>query len=180
MRIIKKAGRPVTAFPLGQDHPLEAELTARGRLAKRPDGRYEVFTREASGGSGELADPGDYVKLDAGGFPYPNRRAYFLENHTHQQGDTYLQRPVPLPAWQAGQPLTEEMAFALERGLIRISEENAAAYFSAFLWGAQLTAPQDAAVVFYRVDRDAGGGITGLDFNFVVRQEFDAAYDILE
>ena len=180
MRIIKKSPTPVTAFPLGEGHPLEAQLLERGLLRRRPDGTYEVFSREATGGTGQLARPGDFVKLDSGGMPYPNTRDYFLQHHDRLPDGAYVQRPVPLTAWQVGEPVTDGMAFLLERGLLRIQKDDPDRYFSATLWGAPLTAPSDAVVVFYDLTRDKDGHVTDATFNFVAREQFTQTYDVLE
>ena len=74
MKVRKRPAGPVTALCLGEGSPLEWELIARGLLVPQPDGGIRVRTRESGEGPGELAQPGDFVKLDQGGFPYPVRR----------------------------------------------------------------------------------------------------------
>ena len=49
-------------------------------------------------------------------------------------------------------------------------------FFNAFLWGADLSAPQDATVIFYEIIRDASGSITDVSFNFVVKEVFARSY----
>ena len=44
---------------------------------------------------------------------------------------------------------------------------------------ADLSAAQDATLIFYSVDRDADGTITDISFNFVAKPEFDARYTLL-
>ena len=52
--------------------------------------------------------------------------------------------------------------------------------YRARLWGAELSAPRDAVLVFYRVERDEGGAIVDMRYNFVAREEFDKSYRIVE
>ena len=178
MKVRKRPAGPVTALCLGEGSPLEWELIARGLLVPQPDGGIRVRTRESGEGPGELAQPGDFVKLDQGGFPYPVRREVFLQ--THRETETgFVAIPTTLDAWQLGQPRPEALDWLLARGRLILNESDPERCFSAQLWGTRLTAPGNAVLVFYRIDRDELGQITDVDFNFVVREEFDAAYEIL-
>ena len=62
---------------------------------------------------------------------------------------------------------------------VMYSPEDPEHYFNAFLWGAELSAARDAAVIFYSVDRDGTGGIADISFNFVAAKEFEESYEIL-
>lgn len=178
MTVIKREAPPVTACCLGEGSGLERELLARGLLAR--DGEdYRVFSREAAGETGQLALRGDFVKLDAGGFPYPNARADFLQNH-RQTPAGWVQVPVPLEAWAFGQPEMEALRWALTHGGLTLHADDAARFYRARLWGAELSAPRDAVLVFYRVERDEGGAIVDMRYNFVAREEFDKSYRIVE
>ena len=177
MRICKRSS-PVTALCLGEGSPLEQELTARGLLVAQPDGGIRVRTRESGDGAGELACPGDFVKLDVGGYPYPVRRSTFLKTH-QPTAQGFVTIPRQLEAWAVGQPRPEALDWLLEQGRLSLNEAEPQRYFSAELWGTRLSAPKDAVLVFYRIDRDGQGRITDADFNFVVREEFEAAYEIL-
>ncbi len=178
MQIIKKEGNRVKACRLGSDSPILKRLVDEGLLRKHPDGSYELFTRETANGTGELMQEGDYVKLDCGGNPYPNRASFFLENHRHISGDEYEQIPRPLAAWDVREPENELIRFLqAEKGLL-LRPEEPERYFTAPLWGTVLSAARDAVIVFYRVERDEDGAVTDVDFSFVARQEFEDSYRI--
>lgn len=179
MIVIKRAGLPVNACRLGEDNPLEAKLIREGRLRRLTDNAYEVFTRESGDKAGERAAVGDFVKVDWGGWPYPVRAEDFLADHVLRDGG-YVQIPRPLKAWSAECPPSEELRWALEHGRLTLDEKDPAHYFRAELWGTVLTAPRDAVLLLYRIERDAAGQITDMDFNFVVREEFAHSYRVLE
>jgi len=179
-KVRKKKGNVVRACCLGSGSPLELELMQRGCIRRLPDGGYEIFSREAKDGRGELASAGDYVKLDAGGNPYPNDRAFFEANHDWIDGENYCQRSRTVSAWQLGDAPCDAIDFLLERGRLHIDPQSEEKYFSAVLWGAPLSAARDAVIVFYAIERDDQGGVADVDFNFVVREEYEAAYEELE
>lgn len=65
-------------------------LIEEGAIQRPPDGSYALFSQEAVNGQGQIAQAGDYFKvdtIDGRHFPYPNSREYFLSNHTHLGGD---------------------------------------------------------------------------------------------
>jgi len=66
---IKNKGKYVQAWELGADTAMEQTLLAEGKMHLLSDGRYEIFTLEAPD-HGEIANPGDYLKIDANGNPY--------------------------------------------------------------------------------------------------------------
>ena len=178
MRVRKRAAGPVTACCLGKSSPLERELIARGQVIPLAEGGFRVRTRESGENEGELAAVGDFVKLDGGGYPYPVRRESFLRTHRRtEEGFTAI--PRLLEAWAVGQPRPEALDWLLEQGRLSLNEAEPQRYFSAELWGTRLCAPKDAVLVFYQIDRDGQGQISDADFNFVVREEFEAAYEIL-
>ena len=53
-------------------------------------------------------------------------------------------------------------------------------FFNAFLWGAELSAPRDATVVFYEILRDGFGTVTDVTFNFVVKEAFESEYTVID
>lgn len=180
---VKSKKKIVKAYPLGAGHPMEAALIAEGAIRLRPDGTYELFSQEAANGCGQIARPGDYFKvdtIDGRHFPYPNSREFFLENHTHLEGDTYEQANKPLMVWQAADAPTPELRWLVETGRLTLKPQEPDRYFNAFLWGADLSAAADATLVFYSVDRDENGAITDISFNFVAKPEFDASYVMVE
>ena len=180
MRVIKKEGKRVKAYRLGDESPVLDDLERRGLLLRRNDGAWEIFSREAVNGSGQLAKTGDYLKLDGDGCPYPNDAAFFAENHRPLGGDEYEQLPKPLEAWTAREPVSDAVRFLMaEKGLV-LDPDRPDRYFTAPLWGTLESAAEDAVVVFYRVDRDGEGRVTDAEFNFVARSEFERSYRVLE
>lgn len=179
---IKNKRKIVKAYPLGAGHPMEAALIAEGAIRLREDGQYEFFSQEAINGTGQLAQPGDWFKvdtIDGKHFPYPNARAWFEENHTHLSGDEFEQVNKPLQIWQMGDEMTEELNWLLDTGRLTLKPEDPTHYFNAFLWGSDLSAAIDATLTFFGVDRDEAGNITDINFNFVAKPEFDSCYTIL-
>ena len=171
-----KMERKVQAWELGAGSEKEQEMIRRGKIRAHPDGTYELFSQETSEGKGQMAKTGDYFKVDDTGSPYPNRRGWFLENHRHLEEDWYLQQSKPLKIWRKDDPECEEIRFLLDRKILFIHPENPQRYFSARLWGTEETAPSDAVIVFFSVERDPEGNITGINFNFVVKDYFEKYY----
>ena len=180
---VKTKKKIVLAYPLGAGHPMEALLIEEGAIRLLPDGSYELFSQEAVNGHGQLAQPGDYFKVDTINgrhFPYPNDREYFLSNHTHLSGDDYEQINKPLMIWQTGDEISDEIKWLLDTGRLTLNPQDPTRFFNAFLWGADLSAAADATLVFYGVDRDENGCITDISFNFVARPEFESSYVVME
>ena len=181
MRFAKKKGDIIVrACRLGSGTKLERELLASGKLFLRSDGKYEVFSQEAKEGQGEIACPGDYVKIDTDGYPYPNERSFFEQYHYQIREDGFRQKSRPVATWQIGDPSCEAIAFLHQTGRLEIHEEDDAQYFKAELWGAPLSAAKDAVIVFYSIERDELGTILDVDFNFVARSEFERTYEWCE
>lgn len=174
-KVMKKQGKTVKAYRLGEEHEVLRSLMEEKKLVPIRGGEaYEVLSQEAlaGGGHGEIAARGDYIKLDSSGYPYPNTAEFFEKNHAHVEGDTYMQRPVPLSAWTMDEPMCGEIRYLVDhRGLV-LSERG----FCAPLWGTMQSAPADAVLVLYRVERDEAGRITDVDYGFVVREEFEKTY----
>lgn len=182
INVMKKHGKTVHAWRLGDPSREISEMIREGKIVPAADGTYEIMSREAvSGGSGhgQAARAGDYIKVDSGGFPYPNDAAFFEANHRKIQGDTYEQIPVPLKAWTAEEEICPEISFLQQnRGLV-IRSDDFAHTFTAPLWGTVESAPGDAVIVFYSIDYAEDGSITDADYAFVVREEFEKNYRIL-
>lgn len=179
---VKSKKKIVKAYPLGAGHPMEAALIAEGAIRLLPDGSYELFSQEAVNGVGQKALPGDYFKVDTVDgrhYPYPNKRDFFMANHTHLGGDDYEQASKPLQIWQATDGLCEEIRWLVDTGRLTLKPDTPERYFNAFLWGTDLSAAMDATLVFYRVDRDENGAITDIEFNFVERTMFESTYVML-
>lgn len=179
MRWAKKKLVRLQAWQLGTNTIMERKLIEEGRIIKRDDGQYELFSLEATRGTGEIARAGDYFKVDATNCPYPNEKAKFERTHRRLEGDWYEQISVPVHIWTADEPVCEEINFLLSTGRLQIHSGDPQHYFSAKLWGTEETAPRDAVVVFYSVERDGSGTIHSIDFNFVVKDVFDETYELL-
>lgn len=176
---IKNKKKVVTAYRLGANCEMEAQLIREGAIRIREDGKYELFSQEAVNGTGEIALSGDYFKVttkDGKHFPYPNEKSWFEENHVHLQDNEYEQLNKPQVIWEVGDPVNEEMQYLLDCGKLTIKEDDENHYFNAFLWGSQLSAAKNAVVVFYNVERDNQKNITDIIFNFVARSEFEKSY----
>lgn len=101
---VKNKKNIVTAYQLGAGSDMERNLIEEGAIRLTEDGRYELFSQEAKDGRGQLADKGDYFKVDVkDGKPYPynNMKAWFEENHDHLEGDEYEQKSWPVMVWDA-------------------------------------------------------------------------------
>lgn len=72
------------------------------------------------------------------------------------------------------------MEYLLERGKLRLDPGAPERFFNAFLWGAELSAPRDATVVFYEILRDGFGTVTDVTFNFVVKEAFESEYTVID
>lgn len=180
MYIIKRTQKKIHAYCLGQSSNMERRLVAEGKIRVLQNGQYELFSQESVNGCGEIASAGDYFKMDSDGFPYPNEREWFLKNHEHMGGDEFLQLSTPLKAWTVEEPMSDEIRFLVEQRRLSITPSDPERYFSAFLWGARLSAKKDAVIVFYRVEISQDGSIKDVEFNFVARTEFDKTYQIIE
>lgn len=174
---VKREGKLVRAWELGAGSAMEQEMIRGGKIRLTHEG-YELYSREAVNGQGQKAKPGDFFKVDAGGYPYPNEREWFRANHRHLQGDEYEQMPKPLAIWEVGDGESELIHWLTDGGRLTIREDDPARYFNARLWGAELSAAKDATVVFYSVDRDAAGKIADVNFNFVACEEFQRTYSL--
>lgn len=175
-RVIKKQGKKTKAWALGARSEMEKKLIAEGKIVVKDDGSYELFSQEANSGSGEVAQAGDYFKVDNAGYPYPNGKDWFEANHKHIEGEDYEQLPKELEAWEISEVISPVMMFLLQSGKLKIDFSNEKEFFGAELWGSWLTAAKDAVIVFYGVTKDEAGNITDADFNFVARSEFEQTY----
>lgn len=177
---IKSKKKIVKAYQLGAGTAMEKMLLQEGTICLRADGTYELFSQEAVNGTGEIANAGDYFKVDeinGRNYPYPNKKEWFEENHIHLQGDDYEQVNKPLFIWQSADPVSEEILYLLDTGKLVIKEDDPKHYFHAFLWGADLSAARDAIVIFYSIERDDQEHITDINFNFITKQQFESDYE---
>ena len=182
LNVIKKHGKIVRAYRLGQPHPVLDELMSKKQIIDLRNGTYEVFSQEAvkgGTGHGQLAEAGDWIRIDGDGYPYPSRDDWFRENLRHCEGDDYEQIPKPLKAWTADQPMCPEVRFLVEQKGLILDETKPNQYFNAILWGTRESAEKNAVLVFYDISRDEAGNVIDADFNFVGRAEFDRTYHIL-
>lgn len=179
-KVIKNKGKIVRAYQLGSGHAVLKSLTEQGKIKVLGDGRYEVFSQEArNGGSGhgQLAERGDWIKIDSQGCPYPNKREYFEENHRHVEGDIYEQLPKPLPAWTADCGMCKEVEYLMDKKGLRINRDSYEQYYSAQLWGTREVAARDAVLIFYSIAYDQSGQVADAEFNFVEKGEFERTYE---
>ena len=178
-KAIKLKVKSISAWKLGDNTETEQKLLREGKLKITDNGEYEVFSREATSGTGEIAFAGDYIKVDSMGFPYPNSKQFFESNHRWITGELYEQVPTPVSVWFIDDGICEEIEFLIKSKGLKFNIENHEAYFSAPLWSTILTASKNAAIVFYSIDRDVDGKITDADFNFVAYEEFVKTYQFL-
>ena len=176
-QVIKKSGKIVQAYRLGDEGPAVLKLIEEGKIKRSEAGIYEVFSQESKDEKGELAFAGDYVKVDSSGYPYPNGEKFFIENHAHVSGDDYEQLPKPLYAWEVTDGMCKEIQFLIENKGLLIDEKSEEKYFTAPLWGTTLSAGKDAMIIFYELWWDREGNVVDADFNFVARDEFNKTYD---
>lgn len=182
-QVIKKSGKIVQAYRLGDEGPVVQKLIEEGKIKKIGEDFYEVFSQETdvSGEDpkGEIAYACDYIKVDSSGFPYPNSEKFFKENHVHISGDDYEQLPKPLYAWEASDGMCKEIEFLMaQKGLV-IDETSEEKYFTAPLWGTMLSAAKNAMIIFYELLWDRDGKVVEADFNFVARSEFEKTYNMI-
>lgn len=168
------------AWEFGAGSDMEQKMIHTERIIKHPNGTYEVFSKEATEGKGQMANTGDYFKVDTEGFPSPCERDWFKKNHEHIEDDWYLQIAKPLKIWRKDDPESEEIRFLIENDALKINKDDPEHYFSAELWGTMETAPSNAIIVFYSVNRDDTGKITSITFNFVDAEYFKGNYKIIE
>lgn len=177
-KIIKKTGKILYAYRLGEKNDVLEELMHKGKIREIYDGLYEIFSQEAKNGKGEIAHKGDYIKIDSSGSPYPNDETFFKKNHRRIEGNRYEQIPKPLDAWTVQESMCEEVDFLIQKKGLVINVNEKDRYFNAELWGAKLSSARDSVIVFYSIDRDSLGNIIDVDFNFVCRDEFEKTYII--
>lgn len=178
-KVIKKSGFRVNAYRLGDGGEVLDALRLLGRIKINADGTFEIFSREAVNGKGEIAKEGDYIKIDSEGFPYPNDAEFFEKNHKLIEKNLYEQIQKPLYAWSSQEPMCEEIEFLIAKKGLKLNKDNPDKYFNAVMWSTELSAACDAVIIFYSISRDICGHITDADFNFVCRTEFDKNYQVI-
>lgn len=179
MKKARKKALVIRAFRLGEKSEEIEKLMAEGRIRKKKDGSFEVFSQEAKSGEGEIAYPGDYIKIDSSGTPYPNRAEYFEKHHRHLKEETYEQLPEDLMIWTAEDEICPEITFLMEEKGLTLEPGHPECFFQAPLWGTKLSAARDAVLVFYETERDSEGNICDAEFNFVDREEFEKTYEVI-
>ena len=180
---VKNKGNLVRAYELGAGSEMEKLLLKEGAICEETDGNYRLFSQEAVNGEGQLAQRGDFFKVDTVDgrhYPYPNRRDWFLENHTPLGDDLYEQHTSPMPIWTKDDPPCDVIDYLLTSGKLQINPLDSAHYFNAQLWGSPLSAAEDAVIVFHKLKQNEDGGITEVSFNFVERQIFERDYTVCE
>ena len=175
----KKKGKIVTAYQLGTQHLVIDKLIQEKKIIPLLNGEFEVMSQEAVHGKGEIAQIGDFIRLDADGWRYPNTQEFFKNNHRHLRGDEFEQLSRPLKAWVADEELCEEVFFLIKNKGLFLNADDPSHYFTARLWGTLESAAQDAVLVFYSTQRNKTGQLIDADFNFIARNIFDQDYEIL-
>lgn len=177
-QVIKNQGKMVEAWELGASSEMELKLRESQKIIfhEGDEKPYELFSSESNSGKGQRTVAGDYFKVDGKGNPYPQEREKFFANHRHIEGDTWEQLPKPLLAWESGDEVTPEVQFLIDHKGLVLNPKTPEQYFGAVLWGAWLTAAQDAVLIFYGVTYDEAGNILDADFNFVMRSHFEEQY----
>ena len=176
---VQKKTSLIQAWRLGAGTTKEKELIAEKAIVLKEDGSYELFSREATGKTGEIAKAGDYFKVDSNGYPYPNEKQAFEAAHEHIDADWYRQKNPVLFAWTVDQPVNDAVQYLFDMGLVELHDADPVHFFSASLWGTEETASKDDIIVFYQIQRDGHEKILSIDFNFVERSEFNKTYKII-
>lgn len=179
MLVIKKNGKVVKAYRLGEDNPVILQFINEGKIKKTGDGIYELFSKEAVNGKGQVAYDGYYARVDSDGYVYPNSDKYVAENLRHISGDDYEVVPTAVKAWEVSEGMIPEIDFLIANKGLVIDESCYDKYFSAPLWGTILSAAKNAVIIFYSIKYNDDGSIDDIDFNFVEREEFERTYNIL-
>lgn len=174
--LVQKSARKVRAWCLGENSAMERQLLADGKLRRESDGTYRVMSQENST-EGQAVPAGDYIKVDSTGAPYPNSREFFLQNHTHIEGDWYFQHSPVLKAWCRREKMCPEVEWLIGSGRLRIDENDPERYFNAVLWSAELHAAKDAVIIFNH--RETPEDLASIGFRFITREEFDLTYRIV-
>ena len=181
-KVVKKQGKIVEAYRLGEDSVVLRHLEKNNKLFNLHDGRYEVFSQEAinaESGHGQIARTGDWIRMDSSGYPYPCTNEWFEKNLRHIDGNKYEQIPRLLNAWDYTQDMCEEIKFLIKEKGLKINEKDEHKYYYAILWGNPEAAEKDAVIVFYNILYDNNGFIIDVEYNFVERGEFDKTYNIV-
>ena len=179
MIVKKKQGKIVEAYRLADKGAVIRKLIKEGLIVEKEDGTYEIFSQEAVNGTGEIATAEYYIKVDSSGKPYPNSPEFIANNHRKVGENLYEQIPTELQAWTVDEEICEEINYLIDNKKLTINKYDKDKYFNAFLWGSNLSAPENAVIVFYEVKKNSELEITDIDFNFVKREEFDKIYDIV-
>lgn len=178
-KVIKNKGKVVQAYKLQKENETIKELIKNGKITDLGNGKYEVHSLETVGGKGEIAVEGDWIKIDGGGYPYPNSKDFFETHHHFLEGDTYEQLPSPLNAWNAECGTCPEIDYLIRNKKLLIDETSFEKRYSAELWGTREFAAGDAVIVFYRILYNTEGEVEDIDFNFVERKTFERTYSVL-
>ncbi|MCR5608870.1 MAG: hypothetical protein K6G26_07380 [Lachnospiraceae bacterium] len=178
-KVIKNKGKMVEAYKLGEKNPVVEKLIDENKIVDLKNGKYEIFSQEvlkAESKHGELANAGDYIKIDSSGAPYPNTEKFFNENHKYIEGDTYEQIPKELIAWDACEPVCDEIKFLTDNMGLVIDENNPEKYYTAPLWGTIEVADKKAVIIFYDILYNEDGSVKSAEYNLVERNEFEKTY----
>lgn len=181
LRIKKKHGKIVQAYKLGEANIVLEQLIETGKIIDLKNGTYEVFSQEAvnsGSGHGQMANVGDWVRLDSTGYPYPSKDNWFRHNMRHISGNDYEQVSKELKGWTANMEICPEIEFLIHNKGLKLNENDYEKFFSAILWGNPEVADRNAVLVFYSISYD-DGAVIDAEYNFVEREEFNRVYDMI-
>ena len=181
LKVRKKVGKIDNAYQLNTNIPIIQTLINEKKIKILDNVYCEVMSQEAKKGMtghGQKAVLGhDYIKIDGSGNPYPISEEWFMENHIYIKDYQYEQISKPILAWTVNEDMSEEISFLLREKKLVIEKNDERNYFNAELWGTKESAPKDSYIVFYEVNKKPDGTIKDIDFNFVVKEEFEKTYE---
>lgn len=181
LEVRKKEGTIVTAYQLGSRSSVLEQLISSGKMRVLDNNRYEVFSQEAmeENGRGEIAQNGDWIKIDGSGNPYPNSKEYFMSHHELISGDEFKQIPQTYSAWTIECSMCPEIKFLARNKGLKINRTSPEKFFEAPLWGTNEVAAENAIIFFYNIVYGSDNSIIDVDFNFVERKEFEKNYEVI-
>lgn len=179
MKEIKKRPIPTKVYELGKDDSRIQSLFEQG-LIKKIHSQYEVFTLESGKTEGQIACEGDFIKVDIKGNIYPTTKEKLYADYDQIEENLFVPKGKILSAWFAEENPCDEILYLIEKGILKLDPTHPEQYFQAVLWGTDVRAAKNAALIFYSIKKDTDGTILEIDFNFVERTIFEQTYIVIE
>lgn len=179
IKVKKQVTANFQAYRLGTNTEEEIKLVQQGKIKRLVNGKYELLSQEAINGRGQIAEKGDYFKVDSRGFPYPIKRDVFEKKYQRNSENCYQGKSEVLLAWMASDEMSDEIAYLIQHKGLVLKPDDPDRFFNAPLWGSDLSAAVDAVLIFYEIKYNSKGEIEDVDFNFVERKEFERNYIVL-